>query len=196
MTTTFHITGLAELELFMDTLPVKIERNIARGAVRDGMNAVLPQARANIHSVSNKLARGLRVGTDSKGGKVWASLRATGEHWFIAKFLEHGTRAHFISVPELEKPINPKASRKQGREVRVSMTTVNRAERLRKSLQIGGHFVGPTVMHKGATPKPFMRPALDARAQTAIIAMAEYIRNRLESKHGIDAPHIKIEGDE
>ena len=35
------------------------------------------------------------------------------------------------------------------------------------------------VDHPGARPKPFMRPAFDGKAQAAIEAMAEYIRNRI-----------------
>lgn len=35
------------------------------------------------------------------------------------------------------------------------------------------------VEHPGAQPKPFMRPALDARAQAAIDAVADYVRERL-----------------
>lgn len=35
------------------------------------------------------------------------------------------------------------------------------------------------VQHPGAKKKPFMRPALDAKAQDAVETMADYARNRL-----------------
>lgn len=35
------------------------------------------------------------------------------------------------------------------------------------------------VEHPGAQPRPFMRPALDAKAQSAIDAVADYVRTRL-----------------
>ena len=52
------------------------------------------------------------------------------------------------------------------------------------------------INHPGAKPRPFMRPALDSQAQTATIAVAEYMKKRLTTKEGLDASHVKIEGDE
>jgi HK97 gp10 family phage protein len=63
------------------------------------------------------------------------------------------------------------------------------------SFYFGGRFV-KSVQHPGAQKKPFMRPALDAEAQPAIIAMAEYIRNKLSTKFGLDTAGIAFEGDE
>ncbi len=51
------------------------------------------------------------------------------------------------------------------------------------------------VAHPGAKPRPFMRPALDSQAQNAVIAAAEYMRNRLATKEGLDTAGIVIEGD-
>lgn len=48
----------------------------------------------------------------------------------------------------------------------------------RKSLFFAGIAKG-VVDHPGATPKPYMRPALDESSTAAVDAMAEYIRNRL-----------------
>ncbi len=188
-----HVKGLAELQKFLDQLPVKIEKNIMRGALRAGMNAVKPVAQDKVNRVSGLLARGLKVSTNSKSGTVWSSLKARGQHGYIARFVEYGTKPHFISVPEAERPVNLRLSAKRGEVVRASMTTVNRAIR---SLRIAGTFVGPTVFHPGATPRPFMRPALDQQANAAVVAAAEYIKNRLATKHGIDTAHIVIEGDE
>jgi HK97 gp10 family phage protein len=64
-----------------------------------------------------------------------------------------------------------------------------------RPLFFGGLFVG-SVDHPGARAKPFMRPALDSKAGAALIATAEYIKNRLATKHGLDTSHIEIEGDE
>lgn len=47
-----------------------------------------------------------------------------------------------------------------------------------KSLFFAGVF-SDVVKHPGATPKPFMRPALDAKATAAIDAVAQYVRERL-----------------
>lgn len=67
------------------------------------------------------------------------------------------------------------------------------------------HIEGPVVIgdqvvavatHPGAEAKPFMRPALDAKATAAVVAAAEYMKKRLETKHGLDTSSVVIEADE
>lgn len=53
-----------------------------------------------------------------------------------------------------------------------------------------------SVSHPGAKRYPFMRPALDGQAQAAVIAAAEYMKERLSTKEGLDASAVLIEGDE
>jgi hypothetical protein len=155
------------------------------------MNVVKPAAQANIRSISGELARGLKVGTRVKRGTVTASLKAKGLHGYIAMWVEFGTRPHYISVADEERPINRRLSARAGRIVRASMTTVNRIV-----LKIGATFVGPTVHHPGAKPHAFMRPALDAQAGAAVVAAAEYMKRRLATKEGLDTSAVMIEGDE
>jgi len=157
-----HVKGLADLQRFLDQLPVKMEKNVMRGALRAGMNVVKPVAQSNIHSVSGELARGLKISTNSRGGKVTASLKARGPHAFIAKFIEYGTAAHVISG-------------KAGGWLRL----------------FGGTFV-KSVQHPGIRARPFMRPALDQQAGAAVVAAGEYIKKRLADKHGLDTADISI----
>jgi HK97 gp10 family phage protein len=91
-----HVKGLKDLQKFLDQLTPKMEANIMRGALRAGMNVVKPVAAANIHPVSGLLAAGLKIFTRIRGGVVSASLRATGKHAFVARWVEFGTRAHDI----------------------------------------------------------------------------------------------------
>lgn len=100
MSDTVRVKGLAELNRFLDQLPVKMEANVLRGAMRAGMKEVLPVAQANIHNVSGKLADGLKIGTRRRNGQVTARLRAAGEHAFIAPWLEFGTKPHVIAPNE------------------------------------------------------------------------------------------------
>lgn len=58
-------------------------------------------------------------------------------------------------------------------------------------LAIGGKVVA-AIDHPGARPKPFMRPAFDARAQQAIGAVAAKIRERL-TKEGINVPAPEVD---
>lgn len=159
------VKGLADLQRFLDELPVKMERNVMRGALRAGMNTVKPVAQSLVHPVSGKLAKGLKVGTRARGSVVMSYLKPTGPHAFIARFLEFGTKPHTITAKN------------------------------RKGLSFGGLFF-QSVDHPGAKMHPFLRPALDAQASTAVVAAAEYMKARLATKHGLDTSAVMIEGDE
>lgn len=160
-----HVTGLKELGQFLDTLPEKLRKNVVRGALRKGMNEVKPAAQQGVHSISGLLAAGLKVGTRAKGGTVYATLKATGKHGYVARWVEYGTAAHTITAKD------------------------------RKALSLGG-VLFQSVQHPGARPKPFMRVALDTQASRAVVAAAEYMRERLKTKHGLDTADIVFDSDE
>ena len=61
-----------------------------------------------------------------------------------------------------------------------------------KGMFFGGLFV-KGVQHPGSRPKPFMRPALDGRAQDAVSAAARYMKQRLATKHGLDTAGIEVD---
>lgn len=93
-----HVKGLAELNAFLQDLPVKIERNVLRGSLRAGMKVVQPVAKANALKASGLYAAGLKIGTRDRGGKVMAYLKATGPHAYLGRWIEWGTRAHNIAA--------------------------------------------------------------------------------------------------
>lgn len=157
-----HVKGLAELQRFLDELPAKMEQNVMRGALRAAMrDEVLPAAKAGVHNVSGDLAASLRVSVRASRGEVRAAVKTD---LFYARFVEYGTRAHWIT------------------------------SRDGKALSIGGLFFTKAVFHPGipANAKAFMRPALDTRAGAAVLRAANYIRERLATKHGLDAGGIDI----
>lgn len=185
--TTIHVHGLADLQKFLDTLPAKIERNILRGALRAGVKPIKDAAVANcpvgmpsgegrrlygLHEGS--LQDSVRVGTRHKGSKVMATVKAGGRtakggDVFYAHIIEFtGAVAHQIPALSLLGKV---------------------------FLNIGGG-VYRSAKHPGMRPKPFLRPAMDAQAQNAVVAAAEYMKERLSTKHGLDTAHITIEGDE
>lgn len=200
-----HVTGLADLQKFLDTLPAKVAANVMRGALRAGAKVIEADARAKCPSApsgfrffglrSQGLLRdSIRVSTRIKGTTISSSIKAGGK-WkgvniFWVNFVEWGTNAHLISVQESEKNTNLRRSVKLGMMVKESMTTINR-----RVLQIGNTFIGPTVSHPGSKPHPFMRPALDSQAQNAVVAVAEYMKKRLATKEGLDTSGVMIEGD-
>lgn len=174
----FTVNGLRELQQVLNTLPVNVERNILRGALRAGAQIPLQAAKATITSRSGELAASLRVTVRTRRGVVVASVVAgvgitDPEEKNKPIWVEYGTRPHLIKVREGDRPINPRLSAKTGSIVRVSVSTINR------SLRIGGKFIGPAVQHPGAARKPFLRPALDANAELVVRAVAAYIKARL-----------------
>ena len=92
-----HVKGLSELNAFLQKVPVKIEKNIIRGALRAGMKVVQPVAKANARKATGLLAAGLKIGTRVRGGRITASIKATGPHGYLARWVEYGTAAHNIA---------------------------------------------------------------------------------------------------
>ncbi|MEO8101333.1 MAG: HK97-gp10 family putative phage morphogenesis protein [Betaproteobacteria bacterium] len=182
MTDEFAVKGLDKLNEFLQQLPVKIEKNVLRGALRAGAKVIMARAKQNVpvsppNSENARLYGGyagalrdsMKITVRARGGTVTASVKAGGKtkrggDAFYAHMVEFGTSAHLING------------------------------KLGGSLFLGGLFA-KQVMHPGARPHPFLRPAMDAAAQPAVIAAAEYMKKRLETKEGLDTSDIVI-GDE
>ena len=167
------ITGLAELQKALDQLPEKLQRNVLRGALRQGAKVQLARARAlapvadpsgrnkaEFKGYAGALRDSLRISTSTRGGIVRSHVTAgtskTNKLPYYAVMVERGTAAHFI------KPKH------------------------RKSLFFAG-LNREVIHHPGAKKKPFMRPALDGTVQAAGAAIAAYLRRKLE-KEGLDVP--------
>jgi len=180
---TATIKGLDELAKFLSELPVKVEKNIMRGALRSGMNVVKESAKANApvgepssygrryyKGYAGALRDSIRVGSTARGGRVTGTVKAggktkNGSDAFYAHMIEYGTQAHLIK------------GRKGG------MLTIN-GKKYRQ------------VMHPGTAPRAFMRPALDSNITAAVVAAGNYVKSRLATKQGLDTSHIMVEGDE
>lgn len=158
-----NVKGLSELQAILSALPVKLEKNIMRSALRQGANVVMKKARENVSAVgaidSGLMRKGIKVSTRAKGGTVTASVRATGKHAYIATWIEYGVKPHSI---------------KKGAKVKSGKYPSNNP-------------------HPGFAPKPFLRPALDTEMQAAVIAVGNTIKKVLATKHGIDTPLIEVE---
>ena len=162
-----EIKGLAELDKLLKDLPVKIERNVIRGALRAGQKQMLDAARANLDrngSVkTGELRKSIRVRFQRKSEKygwVRSYLIAGNKKAWYAHFLEFGTASFYAGKG---------TSKKQPYEIK---------PKNKKSLFFAG-IARKQITHPGITPRPFMRPAFDATHQQSIDSMAEYIRNRL-----------------
>jgi HK97 gp10 family phage protein len=149
----FDIKGGAELDKLLQELPVKLERNILRGALRAGAVPIRDAAKAGVPVKSGALRDSIRISTGARGGKVTARIIAGNLKAFYAHLVEFGT------APHEERPQNG------------------------RSLFFAG-LARTVVHHPGASPKPFMTPALDTRAAEAVNTSAEYLRARLDKLTG------------
>ena len=185
MSNLVHVKGLADLQKFMNQLPAKLEANVLRSALRAGANVVKKEAQRNIATKIGALRKSLKVSTRSRRGVVTATVKSSS---FYARMVEYGTQAHFIRV---KKESRPGRLTRRGYK-KWSIRTINRSV-ARGSLMIGKNFVGESVSHPGARKKPFLRPALDSRAQDALVAVGNSIKQRLQTKHGLDTSSVEID---
>lgn len=179
-----QVKGLRELQAALDSLPAKLEANIMRGAIRAGSKVIVAEAKrlcpvgppggenARLYGGREGLLRdSIRIKIPKKlGSLIVGGLSAGGK----VKGGGDAYYAHMVEVGTASHVIKaPPGARLNVRGLLYS-----------------------SVMHPGAKKKPFLRPALDTQAGAAVEAMREYIRNRLASKHGIDVPAPREEGDE
>lgn len=184
------LKGGPELLALIDMLPDQLVRKVLRGGLRAGAVVIANQAKVNVRYMTGKLRRAIKVKTGTEAGQPRAWVKLSGPHAYIGTFVEYGVRPHFIRVREQDKPF---VRRRSIGVRRASMTTVNRMVRA-GSLVIGGHFVGPVVHHPGSGEHPFMRPALDQRADDAVNTMGRYVAARLKWGQ-LAAPELQTDDD-
>ena len=148
---------LAEL----DKLPVRVEANLSRGALRAAAKPMFETARERVPVKSGalkdtirlssaikkktgeivvRIVAGSRVSGGSAKGKTGADRGA-----FYAHIVEFGAAAHTIKGPVV----------------------------------IGGKTYR-NIKHPGARASPFMRPAFDTSDQRSVDAFAEYMKKNIE----------------
>jgi hypothetical protein len=156
-------TGRSEVKAYMASLPAQIEKKLLRGAARAAAEVVADEARDRV--ISPEVRKAIKTRTSAEEGRVIAKVQVQMGGYNLPLWLEYGTDPHFISVDD---------SQRQGMSVR----KVNDAHKA-GSLVINGQFVGATVLHPGARPHPFLRPALDTKEAEAIAAAQNYINARV-----------------
>lgn len=158
------VKGFAELQKALDELPDKIERNIVRAALRAAAKVTEAEAKRLVPVRSGKLRDSIRVSTRLVKGKPKATITAGGNKRGAPFY------AHLVEFGAKAHFIKPKRA---------------------KSLFIAG-VLRDGVDHPGARKHPFMRPALDASAQAAVLAFGQAVKARL-NKQGIETPDVAID---
>lgn len=158
-----NITGGAELQAFLDQLPAKMEANIMRSAMRQGANVIRDEIKQNVPVRSGDLRDSIKVSTGSRKGVVKATVRVGNRKAWYAHLIEY-TGAAAHSISAKGKGM----------------------------LSFGGFF-SKSVQHPGMQAKPFVRPALDGRANDAIQAVGDQVRKRLTKEGLSNAPTIEVD---
>lgn len=160
----------------LDDLPQQLATNVLRGGLRALVVVIADEAYQLC--ISEEVRAAIKVSTRVEPGLVTAKLQVKGKGAYLAPWLEHGTDPHFIAVAD---------SQRDGRSVR-------RINELHRDgvLVINGQFVSGTVHHPGASPHPFIRPAVDTKFGAGMDAMAGYVRTRL-TKEGIATPYSEAD---
>lgn len=178
MSKDFPVTGLAELDRFLSALPANMQKGAYRAALTAAARPIRDEARALAPRKTGALAKSIKSGSprQNQDGSFSITVRTEGKDGYLGVFFEYGVAPHYI------------ASTGKG-EGRVAVRkAVNSGEKIGGVLKIGDDFVTGAVLHPGHGPRPFMRPALEARSGEAVKAFADRIRSYIEGKTGFAAP--------
>jgi len=174
MTIVKGISGLKELDAMLKQLPVNIEKNVLKGALRAGQKVLADAVKMNLRqngSVdSGELLKSVRVRFKRKSerfGWVRSYVMVGNDKAYYGHWLEYGTASFYSGNGKTvggPYEITPKVS---------------------GSLFLGG-LLRDSVMHPGIRPKPFVRPAVDSHTDAALDQVVEYMRKRIpkEMKKG------------
>lgn len=168
------VRGGAEIARALEEFGANIERNMMRGALRDGAQVIQNDAKARVPQDTGALRESIRVRTGRKGAKVYAYVVA-GSSTTKKTVKKSSTRPSGIKV----EYSNPWYAHLVEYGVKRHVIIAGGGTKAGKALAAGARILGEKVDHPGTTAKPFMRPALDTKAQSAIDIIADYLRKRI-----------------
>lgn len=159
------VSGMAELRRAFEQLPAKLVKNSIRTGLRKGANLVKQQAQANFNAgqgpsdLSTALRKSIRVAA-RRGTATRVVFNVVAGELTSAQKKKFGEESAFYALMVERGHIN----RKLGQALRGSKSGVKAARNASTS---------NTPAH------PFMRPAIDSKAQAAIDLMIATIRTNL-----------------
>lgn len=158
MNASFDVKGLDGLLEDLRKIPNELRVRVAQNAVNRGARVIRDEAKARVPVRTGRLRSSIRTFVRRSGVGRHSVVAAVGvrgggkqSRVHIARFLEYGTRGHVI------EPKSKRGRRKAALLLSMGVA-VRRAE------------------HPGAGPRPFLRPAYDAKKQEALNAMAASLR--------------------
>lgn len=185
---TMKLKGGKEMLAFLEAFPARLQKGAVRSALTAAAKPVRDQARANAPRKSGKMAKAIKTSRPrvEQDGTVTVKVRMRGEHSFLGTFHEYGVAPHFISAGDAG--MSARLLTKKGR--REGMASEGGA------MKIGDKYVTGAVLHPGFAPRPFLRPALDTKAQEAVRAFSDQLGKYLKDRTGFTAPAVMIEVEE
>lgn len=179
MSKEFPVTGLKELDAYLSALP----KNMQTGAYRAGLTAaaavIRDEARMRAPKRTGAFSKSIRSGSARKNadGTFSITVGPRGKRGFLGVFHEYGVRPHYIA----------RTGKGEGR-VAIRNAKDGKGTIKGGAMKIGDEFVSGIILHPGFAPQPFLRPALDIKADEAVQAFAARIREYIEGKTGFSAP--------
>lgn len=162
---TFNIDGLDALYKQLQELPLRVEKNIMRGAVRAGATVYRDRARELAPKVSGALRKSIKTSsTKIRKGEAKVTVTAGA---FYAHMVEFGTASYYEGK-----------GKTVGKPYKIPKLTKNKKRTGKKAIAFGDVVVSAGV-HPGIRPEPFMRPAFDRSTADVIEATRKYISDRL-----------------
>jgi len=179
MSRNFPVKGLADLDAYLQLVPKRMQKQGVRQGLTAAAAPVRDEARARAPKKSGKMAKAIKSGSprQNQDGTFSISIRLDGEHAFLGAFFEFGVTAHLIA----------RTGAGQGK-VAIRKAAEGKGKISTKPMKIGDRYVSGIIQHPGIAAHPFLRPALDAKADESIQAYAGKIRDFLQGKTGFVAP--------
>lgn len=174
-TTNLPIDGLDEILKNLSALGTKIETQVIRSGLTAMANPILEEAR--LRTRSNRVRAALKKGSSRKNQDGTFSIRIYVDEGkkggFLGYFEEYGVRPHLIA----------RTGKGEGR-VAIRKASEGTGTVANGVMKIGEDFVSGIIHHPGTAAHPFLRPALDVRAEDAIAAFRTKIIEVVEGKTG------------
>lgn len=186
--------GFAALDLALRQLPHEMAEKIVDRAMRQGARVIQDEARRRVPVASGTTRDAIRVRRQRKTKTgVLFQIYTTRKAWW-ARFVENGTKPHRIMVRRRGSVGFSRRTRK-ARELGWDESAVQTATDVFLQTagvhQVGhakavladeeaGVIFGMVVEHPGAKRQPFMRPALDTKAQEAIDTVGQSVGRALK----------------
>jgi HK97 gp10 family phage protein len=188
MSRTSPVRGGKEIAATLTALGKRIETQAVRSGLTAAGGVIRDEARVRAPKRTGKMAKSIKTGSPRRNqdGTFSVSVRLVGDHAFLGLFHEYGVRPHFISGGDSGKSANLLTrAGASGIDVVARKAGKDQPE----VLSIDGKYISGAVHHPGHAAHPFMRPALDAKADEAVAAFRDKIVAVVEGKTGynIDA---------